>query len=64
MARVVSLECDKCGVVIRNDVERVSLWRHKMKFEKYDVHSLICEDDEVYLCRKCAKAFREWLKDG
>ena len=64
MARVVSLECDKCGVTIKNDVDRVSLWRHKIKFEKYDVHTLVDEDDEVYLCGKCAKAFRKWLKEG
>ena len=64
MARVVSLECDKCGVIIKNDLGRVSIWRHRMKFEKYDVHQLTCEDDEVYLCGKCAKAFRKWLKEG
>lgn len=64
MARVVSLECDKCGAIIRNDMERVSLWRHKIKFEKYDISTLTGDDDAVYLCGKCSKAFRKWLKDG
>ena len=63
MARVVSLECDKCRAIMTNDLDRVSIWRRKMKFERYDVHPLACEDDEVYLCGKCAKAFRKWLKE-
>ena len=64
MARVDTLECDKCGVVMRGDVDRVSIWRKKIKFEKYDVHALVGEDDEVYLCGNCARAFRKWLKEG
>ena len=26
VARVVSLVCDKCGVEIRNDMSRVTIW--------------------------------------
>lgn len=64
MARVVSLKCDKCGVEISNDLGQISLWRHKIKFEKYDVRKVIGNDDGVYLCSKCAKKFREWLREG
>jgi len=64
MARVVTLKCDKCGAEMSGDVNRVSLWRKKIKFEKYDVHALVSGDDEVYLCGNCARAFRKWLKEG
>ena len=63
-ARVVSLECDKCGLEIRNDMSRIILWRHRIKFEKYDVRKLIGDNEEVYLCGNCAKEFRKWLKEG
>lgn len=64
MARVVSLECDKCKAVMRNDIDRIILWRRKIKFEKYDITVLHGEDNGVYLCGKCAKKFREWIKEG
>ena len=64
VARIVSLECDKCGLEIRNDMNRVTIWRHRLKFEKYDVRKLLGDNEEVYLCGNCAKEFRKWLKEG
>ena len=64
MARVVSLKCDKCGLEATNDINRISLWLHRIRFEKYDVVAMACDDDAIYLCGKCAKALQKWLKEG
>lgn len=64
MARVVNLECDKCGLTIRNDLDRISLWWKRVKFDKYEIYTAMGDDDVIYLCGKCAKEFRRWLKDG
>lgn len=63
MARVVSLECDRCGLEIKNDSNRISLWPHKVKFTKYDiVCQTVSDADEVYLCGTCAREFKIWMK--
>lgn len=64
MAKVVSLVCDKCGLEIRNDVERNTIFKRKVRFYQYDVCKVYGEDEVVYLCGNCAKHFRKWLREG
>ena len=61
MGRAVILECDKCGKTCRGSDNRISLWRKKIKWEKYDICALYGEDESIYLCGDCAKALRVWL---
>ena len=63
MARIVSLECDKCGLLIRNDVEHIHLFKRKVVFNKYDICKRYGDDEEIYLCGNCTKKFRKWLKE-
>lgn len=64
MAKVVSLVCDKCGLEIRNDVERNTIFKRKVRFYGCDICKVYGDDEEVYLCGNCAKEFRKWLKKG
>ena len=54
--------CDRCGKSMKDDKEKMKLWRHKCKWTYYEFDCEISySDKEIYLCGECTNKFIEWL---
>lgn len=55
--------CDRCGKSTKDDMGRNRIWRHRCRWEKFEIMPrTVNEDDCIYLCGACVKAFEAWMK--